>query len=321
MHTVTNELHVRNNKYYDLTVHKPVLPELIRTVFSFSPGKILDVTAGAGGHSRILLELGHTVTALDRDISAVQRLKRTFSKELSDSRIIIHHQDFHKIFELGKFDGIIADLGLSSDQLADEKRGFSFESEGPLDMRMDTAIELSAADIVEKSSAVELALIIKKYGEEQEAFRIAKFVAGKRFKSAKEFADAVSSVKKLRKKRIHPATQTFQALRIYVNDELNQLEKLLYSIPEIINKNGVFAVIAFHSLEDRIVKKFIKKWSGECICPPKLPVCGCNAKEIAVPLWNGTKKADNTECSNNPRARSARMRAVRFKGVESPLSL
>ena len=294
------------------TSHLPVLPQRVKEVFSFAHGRILDATAGGGGHTRILLELGHEVVAIDRDPFAVERLRNNFNSFLKTGKLSIKKMAFADCETLGEFDGIIADIGLSSDQLLDDTRGFSFNSNAPLDMRMDPSLSISASELILNSSTEELTSILHEYGEEPYAWRIARAISGKRFETSIELAEAVRSVKKRRKSRLDPATLTFQALRIYVNDELNQLRTFLSHIPKILKPSGRLAVISFHSLEDKIVKNKFSEWFGKCVCPPRIPECRCGAKRIAYPLWNGVIKADINECNNNPRARSARMRALKM---------
>lgn len=279
------------------------MSEAVREAFTLPPGTVLDATAGGGGHTAILLELGHRVIALDRDPAAIERLRRKF-----DDRVTLIHSNFGSAPINDRVDGILADLGFSSDQLADAARGFSFDSEGPLDMRMSGEGE-TAADLVERLPAGELADLIYRYSEETESRRIARAIAGKRFESAKAFASAVASAKKTRGK-INPATKTFQALRIAVNHELDELESLLARAPALLRPNGRIAIITFHSLEDRIVKETFARWAGKCLCPPRLPICVCGAKKIAQPLWKRARTADEDEITTNPRARSAKIRAM-----------
>ncbi len=296
-----------------IPVHRSVMPEAVREVFSISPGRVLDATAGAGGHTEILLELGHEVVALDRDPAVCARFEREISGGRFRGRnLTIHHGDFEAIPSLGRFDGILADLGLSSDQLADRSRGFSFDSAGPADMRMDPRLPRTAAEIVAESAPDELASILYRYGEETDSRRISRAIAGKRFESARELAEAIRAAKGGRRGRIDPATRSFQALRIAVNDELGQLDALLLAAPAVLRQEGRLAIIAFHSLEDRRVKRAFAEWFGRCRCPPGFPECRCGMKRLAFPLWSGSRTADIPELEANPRSRSARMRALVF---------
>lgn len=276
------------------------------------PGIVVDATAGGGGHTEILLELGHEVIAVDRDPAAVARLIWKFAGR--PVRVI--HSAFGSFPLETRVDGILADLGFSSDQLADSDRGFSFTSPGPPDMRMDPTEGLSAAELIETSSPAVLADIIFKYGEERQSRAIGRAIAGKRFASAKELADAISAAKHVKRGPIHPATKTFQALRIAVNDELGELARLLARAPEALKEGGRIGLISFHSLEDRIIKETFLDWTGRCKCPPRIPVCGCGAKRIAIPLWKGALNADELERNDNPRSRSAKMRAMIMASTE-----
>ena len=280
------------------------------------PGVLLDATAGGGGHSRILLDLGHRVIAADRDPSVVTRLRNELHES---SRLLVEHSDFTEIRCYTPLNGILADLGFSSDQLADSSRGFSFDADGPLDMRMNPASHPSAAELIRSSSMDDLRRIIREFGEESSAGAIAREIAGREFSTARELAGAIARVKKPRPYRpgrppLHPATRTFQALRIAVNDELGQLRSLLDAAPHVLAPGGRIAIITFHSLEDRIVKNAFREWEGVCRCPPRLPVCACGAKRIAFALWKGSQNADSEEVSSNPRSRSARIRAMEMAG-------
>jgi 16S rRNA (cytosine1402-N4)-methyltransferase len=295
------------------------MPVAVREAFSMPTGLILDATAGGGGHTEILLELGHSVVAMDRDPLALERIRLRHAAFVALGRLRLEHGDFASIGDLsarlGPFDGILADLGLSSDQLADPTRGFSFESDAPADMRMDPDLPETAADLVERLPPNELARILREYGEERGAGRIARRIAGKRFESSRALAEAVKSAAGVKQRgpgrhRIHPATQTFQALRIAVNDELGQIRALLDAAPRALRPDGRIGIISFHSLEDRLVKHTFANWAGRCTCPPGLPVCGCGAESIAFPLWKGMKNAELTEIEANPRSRSARFRVM-----------
>lgn len=300
------------------TRHVPVLSRWVREAFTMPPGLVLDATAGGGGHARLLVELGHRVIAADRDPAALDRLRRVFA---GVPQVRVEHADFSFIARFASLDGILADLGFSSDQLGDASRGFSFDAPGPPDMRMDPALPRSAADLVAESTAAELARIIRDFGEESAASAIARSIAGLRFASSAELAAAIAAAKGparfrpgRRSSSLHPATKTFQALRIAVNDEFGQLRMLLDAAPTALNPRGRIAVIAFHSLEDRMVKTAFGDWLGRCRCPPRLPICACGVKRIAFALWKGAQTADSEEVSGNPRSRSARIRAMEMAG-------
>jgi len=291
--------------------HIPVLPELVREAFAMPPGLVVDATGGGGGHSRILLELGHRVITLDKDTAAVERLRALFAAEIAAGRSEIRPGPFSRLGDVTACDGILADLGFSSFQVDDPARGFSFASPAPPDMRLDTSQPLTAADLIERSSAEELARILREYGEEKDAWRLARNLAGRRFTSSAELAGEIEKLKGGRRgQRIHPATRAFQALRIAVNGELDELRALLALAPDVVRPGGRVAIISFHSLEDRLVKETFRSWEGPCTCPPELPECRCRPIRRATPLWKGGRTADDREVETNPRSRSARMRVM-----------
>ena len=290
-----------NNNMKEL--HSPVLLSEVLAYLEPHPGeKYLDLTAGYGGHASKILDVTRNYKdscLIDRDEFAVNYLKDKFSPEIS----IINH-DFYsavlQLLECGKtFDIILADFGVSSPQLDEENRGFSFKHEGPLDMRMDRKQVLTADKIVNSYSEKELADIFIKYGEERSgrAKMLAKEIVHHRpIKTTKELANLI--LNKSRYSKTHPATKIFQAIRIVVNDELEEIEKTLPLLTKLLNKNGRLGIITFHSLEDRLVKNYFKEESslGE-------------ESELRII----TKKpiiADNTELVINPRARSAKLRVA-----------
>ncbi|MEK7859727.1 MAG: 16S rRNA (cytosine(1402)-N(4))-methyltransferase RsmH, partial [Chloroflexota bacterium] len=211
-------------------------------------------------------------------------------------------------------DGVLLDLGLSSIQLADEDRGFSFRSKGPLDMRADPDLLRTAADIVNRAGEHELRRILAEYGEETEAARVAGAIARRRvkrpFETADDLARFVAGVKTRRPRGIEPATQVFQALRIAVNDELASLERGLAAALAILRPGGRLAVISFHSLEDRVTKRFFARESRDCICPPHLPTCVCGHRAGLRVVARRPITPDAAEVARNPRARSARLRVA-----------
>jgi 16S rRNA (cytosine1402-N4)-methyltransferase len=209
-------------------------------------------------------------------------------------------------------DGIVLDLGLSSLQLADEERGFSFRARGALDMRSDPDLRVTAADIVNTWSEKELRRVFAEYGEEPEAARVAGAIVRRRarapFEAADEFGRFVAGVKARRPRGIDPATRVFQALRIAVNDEIANLEAALAAAVGILSPGGRLAVISFHSLEDRIVKRFFARESRDCICPPHLPTCVCGHRAGLRVVTRRPLRAASAEVDRNPRARSAALR-------------
>ena len=302
---------------------------LTQEVVDFAPEStqtILDCTLGGGGHSRCLLENfpDAKLYGIDRDALAVkaaaERLK-TYEKQTKLGQASF--SELPEFFaECGEpvFDYILADLGLSSEQLARAERGFSFLREGPLDMRMDPdRQQITAAHLVNNSSEQELLKILRNFGEERFARKIVgkilEFRGKTPLKTTKELAQLVSSVipRRLQKQGFNPATLTFQALRIAVNDELQELEVLLKQIPSLLKKDGRVALISFHSLEDRIVKHQFRKWENPCVCPTDLPYCICGEKPRGRVLTRRPVNATKKEVADNPRSRSAHLRVFAFE--------
>ena len=302
---------------------------LTQEVVDFAPEStqtILDCTLGGGGHSRCLLENfpDAKLYGIDRDALAVkasaERLK-TYEKQTKLSQASF--SELPEFFaECGEpvFDYIMADLGLSSEQLVRAERGFSFLREGPLDMRMDPdRQQITAAHFVNNSSEQELLKILRNFGEERFARKIVgkilEFREKNPLKTTKELAQLVSSVipRRLQKQGFNPATLTFQALRIAVNNELQELEVLLKQIPSRLKKDGRVALISFHSLEDRIVKHQFRKWENPCVCPTDLPYCICGEKPRGRVLTRRPVNATKKEVADNPRSRSAHLRVFSFE--------
>jgi len=236
---------------------------------------------------------------------------------------VLVHGSFSRLAEIAHAccfvpaDGILFDLGLSSLQLADPRRGFAFMIDGPLDMRFDpTGGGLTAAVLVNRFSPEELATLLYRYGEERRARRIAEaIVAARPLHTTKELAVTVEQVVG-RRGRIHPATRTFQALRIAVNDELVALETALPQAVEMLAPGGRLAVISFHSLEDRLVKRFLRRESRDCICPPEIPVCTCNHRATLRLVKRKPIRPTADEIADNPRSRSARLRVAERIAVD-----
>ncbi len=302
--------------------HVPVMLEEVLDGLQIQPeGAYLDATLGGGGHAeKIIAELNDegVFIGLDRDHEAIARASQKLVN--SNARIIVKHANFENIDsvveQVGQkgLDGVLFDLGVSSFQLDYAYRGFSFSQQGPLDMRMDPSQDLTAADVVNSLGVAELTALLKQYGEEPEASRVAKAIIRKReikpFETTEELAEVVANAKKRCKGKVHPATLTFMALRIKVNRELECLEKGLASALNHLNMGGRLVVITFHSIEDRMVKSFQKahagrreslqqggdQWIGEY--PPILQI---NRK---------VKKPTAIETKSNPRARSAKLRVM-----------
>jgi len=302
---------------------------LTQEVVDFAPEStqtILDCTLGGGGHSRCLLENfpDAKLYGIDRDALAVkaaaERLK-TYEKQTKLGQASF--SELPEFFaECGEpvFDYILADIGLSSEQLVRAERGFSFLREGPLDMRMDPdRQQITAAHLVNNSSEQELLKILRNFGEERFARKIVgkilEFREKNPLKTTKELAQLVSSVipRRLQKQGFNPATLTFQALRIAVNDELQELEVLLKQIPSRLKKDGRVALISFHSLEDRIVKHQFRKWENPCVCPTDLPYCICGEKPRGRVLTRRPVNATKKEVADNTRSRSAHLRVFSFE--------
>lgn len=278
----------------------------------------IDGTLGAGGHSHAILSTrpDSQLMAFDLDPHALA-LARARLAEFGD-RARLQHASYEDMGEraaawAGQVDGILLDLGISSMQVDQAERGFSFRQDAPLDMRFDpTGDRPTAADIVNNYSLEELADIIKTYGEDNYSRPIAKaIVAARPLQTTRQLAQVIEKQATGAREKIHPATRTFQALRIMVNDELGAVERVLPTGLSLLRPGGRFAVITFHSLEDRIVKQFFKEAATDCHCSPHQPVCTCGGNNATVALI--TRKpltADEAEIAANPRARSAKLRIV-----------
>jgi 16S rRNA (cytosine1402-N4)-methyltransferase len=301
--------------------HIPVLlAETLQVLAPRPQGFYIDATLGGGGHAEAILEASAPVgrlLGLDADPRAIQRV----SKRLAGfaSRITLVQSNFRHIAAVARehsfqqVDGILFDLGVSSYHFEDATQGFSFSKEGPLDMRMDPTSGPSAADIVNTLDADDLADILYRYGEERRSRRIARaIVANRPVTTTTQLADiVVRAVGRKPGTRLHPATRTFQALRIYVNDELGALEEALPQAVDLLKPGGVLAVITFHSLEDRIVKHYFRQESRDCICPPHTPICTCGHQAQIKEIHRKGLTPSPDEIARTPRSRSARLRAVR----------
>lgn len=304
-------------------LHKPVmLRESLDLLDPRAGGTYLDATLGLGGHSEAILSAGSDINliGIDQDSDAIAYASKRLERFGSRARIV--HANFSEIAGvlaregIEKVDGIIADLGVSSLQFDSETRGFSFRFDAPLDMRMDPdSGEETAAEMLEYLSEEEIANVIYEYGEERASRRIAKWIVERRdrgepIKTTKELADLVArAVKKGPRDKIHPATRTFQALRIAVNRELEILEQFIRDAIDLLKKNGRLTIITFHSLEDRIVKQTFQKLAGKCFCPPRIPQCVCGAQKRIEIVTRKPVIPDEVEMQENPRSRSAKLRA------------
>jgi 16S rRNA (cytosine1402-N4)-methyltransferase len=296
-------------------VHSTVLRDEVMQLLKPGSGKrLVDATLGGGGHAEVLLAAGAEVIGLDRDPSAVAASRTRLAGSDRFRAVEGRASELESILgPLGLLpvDGVLLDLGVSSPQLDTPERGFSFQAEGPLDMRMGQSGE-TAAELIARLSEHELAAVLRDLGEEPFSRPIAR--ALKQDLPTTTLA-AVESVKRAvpRKgwpSKVHVATRTFQALRIAVNDELGELERVLGALPRLLKLGGRAAVIAFHSLEDRAVKQAFRNLEGRCTCPPGLPVCACGAQGTFRVLTRRAVQASEDEVTRNPRARSARLRAV-----------
>ncbi|HEX8255175.1 MAG TPA: 16S rRNA (cytosine(1402)-N(4))-methyltransferase RsmH [Thermoanaerobaculia bacterium] len=301
--------------------HEPVLLEEILEYLepNRTDGILVDATVGLGGHTEALLERHPDIRliAIDRDPKALERSRERLSR-FSDRVTFVNgrHEsliDILKQLQVDQVSGLLADLGVSSMQLDDAERGFSFRFEGPLDMRMG-AEERSAADLVNTLDEFELVRIIRDYGEEPMARRIARAIVAARdeapIETTSRLAEVIRSVKKARFNEIDPSTLTFQALRIATNEELVGLDKFADDAVSVLERGARVAIISFHSLEDRIIKRAFRRLAGECTCPPNMPVCGCGAKSLIDVLTGRPVTASEEEERRNPRARSAKLRVA-----------
>lgn len=298
--------------------HEPVLPDEVMHFMQPGPGKLLlDATLGGGGHTERLLQAGARVIGLDQDTEALahasQRLRGYGSAFISMQANFRHFADILTEAGVTGLDGILADIGVSSHQLDDAARGFSFMQDGPLDMRMNQSSGRTAADLVNSEPAEELARIFFELGDEKASRRIARAIVERRdtkkFSTTLELADCVASVLPRHGKK-HPATRVFQALRIAVNDELGALEALLREAPKWLKPNGRLVLISFHSTEDRMVKQTFANWSAEWLDRPEWPEPKKNPAYCMRLLTRKPVEASGAELERNPRARSARLRAV-----------
>jgi 16S rRNA (cytosine1402-N4)-methyltransferase len=299
--------------------HEPVLVQEVADLAPAGARVIVDATLGGGGHAAFLLERfpGAELFGSDRDPEAVQAARARL--EPFANRVLLKSLRFSQIHHhilLGTVDFLLADLGVSSHQLGSAERGFSFSSDGPLDMRMDPAQGgPTAADLVNDASDEQLRDWLKQFGEERFTPRIVQAIVRARkaapIETTGQLARLVAGAVPARfhRKGYHPATQVFQALRIVVNSELEELEALLDHVPGLLAPKGRVAVIAFHSLEDRIVKDRFRLWEHPCVCPPHLPRCVCGRAPLGRRVTRKPVTAGAAELALNPRSRSAKLRA------------
>ena len=306
--------------------HVPVLAEAVVTMLAPAPGSLqIDATVGGGGHTERILaatDPDGRLLGLDADGAAIARVRERLGPRFGD-RLRLRRANFRELAEVapaegfGAVDGCFFDLGLSSFQLADAERGFGFRTGGPLDMRFDTSRGVPASELLATLDVAELGVLFRRYGEEPFAGRIARAIVEARrtapVVTAGELAALVERVTPSRapgRRRIHPATRVFQALRIAVNEELDALEEGLAAALDLLRPGGRLVVLSYHSLEDRIVKRFFQSERRGCICPPEAPVCVCGrSPRLRLVTPKGLVPGDQ-EVAANPRARSARLRAA-----------
>ena len=299
--------------------HKPVLfNEVMDKIITDKDAVYVDCTLGGGGHTEGILESssqGSKVVAIDQDVEAINFAKKRLEKY--GNKLEIFQDNFRNIdtavylagFE--KVDRILMDIGVSSNQLDNAKRGFSYRFEARLDMRMDSNLKISAYEVINNFSEKEIADIIYKYGEEPKSRKIAKKIVEyrktKKIETTTELADIViKSIGKSMKR--HPAKRTFQAIRIFVNKELKILSETLDKAVKLLNKKGKLLVITFHSLEDRIVKEKFREYENPCTCPPDIPICVCNKQSLGKIITKKPIIAKELELEENNRAHSAKLR-------------
>ncbi|MGI9533870.1 MAG: 16S rRNA (cytosine(1402)-N(4))-methyltransferase RsmH [Thermodesulfobacteriota bacterium] len=306
----------------DQITHKPVLlKESVEYLRPMEDGIYVDATVGLGSHTRLMLERSNyksRIIALDVDEEALAITRQRLSQFKNQVQLV--NKNFSDIdsavldFGIEEVDGILADLGMSSYQLEHSKRGFSFLNSEPLDMRMDPHLQSTAFDLLNEMTEEEINGVLRDYGEERFSKRISKSIVNTRkdkpLQTSYELAALISDSipRKFHPKKIHPATKSFQALRIAVNNELENLKIFIEKSVRLLKSGGRLVIISFHSLEDRIVKNYFKKFNTSCICPPDLPVCRCNKVRMLKILTKSPVKPGHDEILENPRSRSSKMR-------------
>jgi 16S rRNA (cytosine1402-N4)-methyltransferase len=313
--------------------HRPVLlEETLKFLAPERGGLFVDCTVGLGGHSEAILKSSPDtrVIGMDLDPAALDYTRQRLAP--FGDRFHAFQANFRAVGSILQQadecdpNGILVDLGVSSLQFDSPERGFSFRFDAPLDMRMDPTSGATAADLLQQLPESEIARIIFEYGEERHSRRIARRIVERReqgqpITTTTELADLVRHAAGGHKRhQIHPATRTFQALRIAVNQELEGLGEFVESAVDLLIPDGRFAGISFHSLEDRILKRELRKLSGHCECPPRMPVCSCGARKVVEVLTRRPVTPGDLEIDENPRARSAKLRACRKLKDDEPIS-
>jgi 16S rRNA (cytosine1402-N4)-methyltransferase len=301
-----------------MDAHTPVLyREVLELLQPRSGGRYVDGTLGAGGHAAGILEVSAPlgrVLGFDRDPDAIAFAQRQLAR--FGDRILCVNASFADMGSLApangfvRLQGVLLDLGLSSRQLEDARRGFSFLRDGPLDMRLDPRQGETAADLLNNRSEAELADIFWRYGEERQSRKVARAIVERRpLTSTRQLADLISALI-VKRGRIHPATKVFQSLRIAVNKELGALEQGAKAAIGLLEPGGRIAILSFHSLEDRFVKQLFRALSRDCVCPPQQPICTCAAQATLRLVTRKAVQASDAEVEKNPRSRSARLRVA-----------
>ncbi len=303
---------------WDSSYHAPVLAREVLELLG-NARHVLDGTLGGGGHTAALLDRGIRVTAVDRDLNAIGAASTRLSQSLAAGTLRVFQGNYADLDDLSElvgqaYDGILLDLGVSSHQLDDESRGFSFRREAPLDMRMGEDAEMTAAEWLNFAEEVELARVLKEYADESRARRMASEIVRRR--AHRPFVvsdDLVGAIRAVLGPSSGPGdfARIFQAVRIAVNHELEGLERALPALRDRLTPGGVLAVISYHSGEDRLTKHAFQEWSRSCICPPKQPFCTCRGEALGTTITRKPVSASDDEVASNPRARSARLRAWR----------
>ncbi len=300
------------------TYHAPVLAQEVVELLQNSR-RVLDCTLGGGGHASALLERGARVTGIDRDPAAIEEATERLRAHVQTGQfhaVLANYAELPDRSELTgqHFEGILLDLGVSSHQLDDATRGFSFRPGAPLDMRMGVGATRDAADFLNDADEGELAFVFREYADERRALRLARDIVRRR--ESKPFRvsdDLVNAIRGALGPRTGPSdfARLFQAVRIAVNDELSGLERALPDLRDRLTPDGTLVVIAYHSGEDRLVKNAFRDWSARCVCPPRQPVCTCRGAPLGITLTRHPITASEGEVQQNVRARSARLRAWR----------
>lgn len=304
--------------------HVPVMVQECLACLNIREGGLyVDGTLGGGGHAEAMLEAGARVVGIDRDAEALRAADarllhfapryRSVRGNFADMRALLAPLGIEGV------DGVLLDLGVSSHQLDTPRRGFSYHDDAPLDMRMDASRGATAADVVNGYPQKELTRILREYGEEKWAARIAEFIVKRRpLATTMDLVAAIDAAipKSVRIHQTHPARRTFQAIRIEVNAELASVEKALDEAMELLRPDGRLVVITFHSLEDRIVKNAFRRMENPCICPPDFPICVCGRKPIASVVTKKPIEPTAEELARNPRAHSAKVRCARRRRTD-----